>query len=345
MKMGKTRGLALVGAGIVIGHFAGVGGTVAQTPQVKQVSANIPAADANKRVVGFIFGNIPLHRETFGEYLIARKGADKFDLFVNKCIIEHAALRKGITVTDAEIEAIIEEDAKLATIANKEEFLRVATQQYGCSIWEWKEDVIKPRLMLYKMGKENIDAIKIADEEIKARYDVLHGKRVKLKMILMPNNQANTLMRAYDEIRADEAGFDRWAKKNPNADLAARAGEVEPFSKGSSGDEQLETEAFKLQPGETSRVIQTRSGVLVMRCLGYIDGPAGDLEKEKASIEKWLRERKIEAEVPKIMKALIEEAKPQKFFQAPVKTDTELKKEVEGELKQAGFAEDLKEKK
>src|SRR5260370_9664953 len=86
----------------------------AQNPVVPASTA--PASDYSQRVVAYIHGNIPVTREELGEFLIARQGASKVELLVNRRIIEHACQKAGITVTPEEIEATIEDDVKQLSI-------------------------------------------------------------------------------------------------------------------------------------------------------------------------------------------------------------------------------------
>jgi foldase protein PrsA len=159
---------------------------------------------------------------------------------------------------------------------------------------------------------------------------------VKVKVIVWPESEETMAMKAYEKLRSSEEEFDRVARNQADGTLASKGGEVLPFAKGSTGDDRLEEAAFKLKPGETSAIVKTKGRILVMRCTGYEEGAPGNYEKEKVGIEKELREKKIDREVPKIMAALLEEAKPQKFFNPPNTTEKELKQSVEKELKEAG---------
>src|SRR5215831_3538563 len=62
-----------------------------------------PQLPQDKRIVAYIYGNIPVTREELGDYLIARGGYEKVELLVNKKIIEVAAAQRNITVTDLEV--------------------------------------------------------------------------------------------------------------------------------------------------------------------------------------------------------------------------------------------------
>src|SRR5436190_293541 len=63
------------------------------------------ASDASRRVVAYIYGNVPVTREDLGEYLIARFGVERVDFLVNHKIVNMACQAKGIVITDGEVEA------------------------------------------------------------------------------------------------------------------------------------------------------------------------------------------------------------------------------------------------
>src|SRR5713101_2374614 len=77
---------------------------------------------SSRQVVAYIYGSIPITREDLGEYLIARQGAERLELMVNHRIIELTCQKKGIVVTDAEVDAALAEDLKRMNILSVKEF-------------------------------------------------------------------------------------------------------------------------------------------------------------------------------------------------------------------------------
>src|SRR5262249_37793413 len=68
--------------------------------------------DCTTRVVAYVHGSQPVTRQDLGEYLIARFGADKLPLLLNKRIVDEACRQRNIVVTAAEVEAAFAEDLK-----------------------------------------------------------------------------------------------------------------------------------------------------------------------------------------------------------------------------------------
>src|SRR5438128_2429968 len=130
----------------------------ATPPQQKITAETTPAptptpptsSDYSRRVVAYVYDTIPITREELGEYLIARMGAERLRNLVNKRIIEHACQQKGIEVTAAEVEADLAETLKGMQLEQKRFVEEVLQKQYPKTLYEWKEDVVKPELPIAK---------------------------------------------------------------------------------------------------------------------------------------------------------------------------------------------------
>src|SRR4029077_12338399 len=97
---------------------------------------------------------------------------------------------------------------------------------------------------------------------------------------------------------ADE--FDRVAKTQASPQLASQAGHIEPFGRHTTGNDELENEAFKLQPGEISRVVETPQGLVVLKCIRHIEPKKTAVlnDEVRAKLEKEIIEKKVKLEFP-----------------------------------------------
>ncbi|HEX3150612.1 MAG TPA: peptidylprolyl isomerase [Gemmataceae bacterium] len=300
-----------------------------------------PVADAgDKRVIAYINGSTPITREEFGDYLINMYGKDRVRLYVNRRIIETAAAAKGITVTPQEVEAIIEQDcAKLGMDRAKFVDL-VLTQKYGKTLPEWREDVVKPRLMIQAMCKAQL---KIDDAELKKVYDSIYGEKIQVKVIVWPRDREKDLARVYDRIRSSDQEFDDAARAQPYADLARIGGMVDPIGRNSGpGTAKVEEIAFRLKDGQLSEMIDTGSGLMVIKRIKA--NPARSdvtFEQKRAELMKEATERQMDIEVPKMFAQLNDAARPL-FILSPKDVTT---KEIEERSKSLGVDPKVLEKK
>jgi hypothetical protein len=302
----------------------------AQTVKPGTPPAPLPPSidpDYSRRVVARIYGNIEITREELGEYLIARMGGERLELLVNRKIIEKACADKGITVTPAEVEAALIDDCGKLGIDRKV-FLDQVLKQYKKTLYEWKEDVLRPRLLLGKLCR---DRVVVSDDEIHQEFEAQYGEKVDVRVLLYPKEQRSVLMQIYQQVRGNDQAFMSAARNQPNAQLAMKAGEVQPISH-YSGEETIEKVAFSLQPGELSEVVETAMGQLIMKCVKRMPPDRTKIfENERDALKKVVEEKKMQKEVGKIFEELKKEAQP-KILLEHKETMAELDRAVHEEL-------------
>jgi hypothetical protein len=304
----------------------------ASPPGAKE-SATPPAppeasGDYARRWVAVVYGNTPITREDFGEYLIARH-AEKLELLVNRRIIEHACKETGVEVTAGEVEAALAEDLKGMGNISLRDFVSKVLSRYNKSLYEWKEDVIRPKLAMSKMCRSRVQ---VTDHDLRDAFDAYFGEQVDCRLILFPKGEEKHAMAAYPDLRKSDEDFNRIAKQQASAQLASTGGQIKPIGRHTTGNEELEKEAFSLQPGEVSKLIGTPEGTAVLKCIKRIPPDQGKkLENERPALEKEIVEKKIQMEIPKLFKELRDQAQPKLFLKKYTSQD-ELEQEVRREL-------------
>lgn len=304
---------ALLGIGFLFGQLNS-DPLAAQSPSKGVVVSSTPPApapvpQAEKRVVAYLYGNQEVTREEFGDYLIQQYGREKIRLYVNKKIIEAAAAKRGIVMTPQEIDAVIEQDCSKLGFSKDQFIKNVLTQKYNTTLAEWREDVIKPRLMLLKMCQNRI---KIDEEDLKKVYENLYGEKVKCKIILWPQEQKKDVMRMYETLRDDPKSYDAAARSQLYGDLAKVGGEVDPIGRYSGPDTaKVEQIAFGLKDGQVSEIIDTGGGIMLIKRLHAVPAKKEvSYEAARPALFKEATDRMSEIEIPKMFAELNNEAKP-----------------------------------
>ncbi|MSR53251.1 MAG: hypothetical protein EXS09_08160 [Gemmataceae bacterium] len=310
----------LLGIGFILGH-AQSDPLAAQQPGkgVVPASATTPVA-SDKRVVAYIYGNIPIGREEFGEHLIQQFGRERVRLYVNRKIIEIAGAKRGIVITPQEIDAIIDEDCKKLSVDRKDFVNRVVKEKYGKTLYEWREDVIKPRLILQAMCK---DQIKVDDVELKKVFENLYGEKVQCQIVMWPKGDETLALRTYPKIRKDKEAFDQAARDQVHSDLAGRLGMVDPIGRNSGpGTAKIEQIAFSMKDGQVSEVIDTGGGSIVIKRIQSIPANAKVFfEEVRSSLIKETTDRQMELIIPLMFNKINEDAKPS-FVLSPADIST-----------------------
>ncbi len=309
-----------------LGALYGQAPSPTETPKPSVVA---PPSDASQRIVATIYGNQSITREEFGEYLIARHGAEKLELYVNKCIIDRACKEQGIEVTAAEVEASIADDCKLLNV-DKMGFVNHVLKQYGKTLYEWKEDVIRPRLLLAKLCREKV---KPTEPELQACFEAHYGEKVDCRIILFPPGSGKLAEQLWPKIHNNDEEFDRAARTQANANLAAVGGHVKPIGR-HTGNDIVERAAYSLKPGEVTEILHTPDGELIIKCVARVPADTKrSFDKERDALTKEVADMQVTKLIPDIFKDLKAKADPRLFMQTKV-TETELKRSSEQLLKE-----------
>jgi len=306
----------LLGIGFILGHAHSdplaaqpSGKVVGVVPASGTTAAPVATVAGDKRVIAYIYGNIPITREEFGEHLIQQFGRDRVRLYVNRKVIETAGAKRGIVITNQEIDAIIDEDCKRLSFDRSQFINRVVKEKYGKTLYEWREDVIKPRLILQAMCK---DQLKVDDVELRKVYENLYGEKIQCQIIMWPKGDETIALRTYPKIHNDPVAFDEAAREQVHGDLKARLGKVDPIGRHSGpGTARIEQIAFSMKDGQVSEVIDTGGGSIVVKRIHSI--PANttiSFEAVKPALIKELTDRQTELVIPLMFNKLNDEAKP-----------------------------------
>lgn len=310
------------------------------TPPAKADKAPPPPAGAQpqkpsdyaQRVVAYYHG-LPITREELGEYLIARQGADKLEYLVNKRIIEHACKEKGIEITPAEVEASLAADLKGLSLSMKD-FENRLLKEYRKTVFEWKEDVIWPKLALTKLCRERV---KVEPKDLSMAFEAYYGEKLEGRIILFPKTEEAQAMKIWPIVRDSDGEFTRYAKQQPSPTLQASGGKLpQPIGHNTTGDPDFEKEIFALRPGEVSTVRATPDGVIIFKCDKKIPADTTvKLESVRAKLEKEIIDKKIQADMQVYFKELRAKANPKVFLKTNV-TQEELERTAVEEIGSEG---------
>jgi hypothetical protein len=312
--------LAVALGGFAWGRWGGSPRADAQVPQnapAPNLVAATPGAkpgDYASRVVAYLYNNtVAVTREELGEYLIARFGAERLDFVVNRKIVEMECAAKGIVVDDSEVRVQLQNDLRAFGNISEKDFVNQILKRYNKTLYEWKEDVIRPKLMIAKLARPTLN---ITEEELRQAFDAKYGAKVQVRLIVM--HKDNTRMfDIWQRASKGRAEFLAEAKGQFLPALAAREGEVPPIHK-HFGDPRLEQIAFGLKEGEISPLVDLKDGTHVaMLCEKHLPPEAGKrYEEERMRLFADTTELKLAQRIPEIVQELRQRANPQLLLAA-----------------------------
>lgn len=281
----------------------------------KPQTGNAASLPPDKRIVAYIYDNMPVTREELADFLIARGGYEKLDQLVNKRIVEVEAAKRNITITESEVQGALERDIRDLGIT-LDDFTKKILPRYKKTLYEWTEDVIKPRLLL---GKICQDRVKVTEDEVKKAFENKYGEKRQAKIICWNKNDKRVAEKQWKEARKSDADFDRLARNSDFPSLAALGGLVAPVGPHpDSGDETCTTELFKLKLGEVSELFETPRGFMCIKLIAIIPAESAvSYDKVHATLEREVYEKKLSAEIPKYFSELKLIAKPNLLLKGP----------------------------
>jgi hypothetical protein len=339
--------MALVGSWAVVGGLAFYLGRVCLQPQATASPAQpahaqaqqqpvVPevSAEYTRNAVAYIHGTMPITREELGEYLIARQGAERLDLLINRRIIDVACKQAGVEVSAQEVEAALGQDLEYFKCDAKQ-FANNVLKQYGKTLFEWKEDVVRPKLMLNKLCRARVT---VQEEDLQKCFEAKYGEKVEGRIILWPHAEKEIAMKMYPRLRESEENFAQAAREQANGRLAATGGKINPVGRNTTGCPDLERAAFLLQPGMMTELIGTPEGVVVFKCDKRIPADTSkQFETERPHLEQEVFLRKTGMEVGKYFEELRAQAKPVNMIRQEPPSPADSVREAEQTLQQEGI--------
>jgi hypothetical protein len=307
--------LLLGGVAFVFGRSIGLQTTGAQTPnQPRQLAPGVTTGlyepSMEGRVVAYINDNEPIYRTELAEYLIARFGMQRLEFFVNRIIIERACKAKNVFITDAQIEAQFREDLKgIGQGITAELFEKEILSRYHKTVFEWKEDVIRPKLMLGALCRP---MIVLTEADLKEGFEARYGPRVQCRMILCRDKtEAMSKWLKIDNSANKELAFLEEASHQGDSRMASVKGEIPPIHQ-HFGDKRVEHEAFNLQPHGISQVLEMNDHTaIILLCERQIPADTfKNFQSERIAIETDMREIRLAEKMNEYLKELRAAARP-----------------------------------
>jgi PPIC-type PPIASE domain len=256
------------------------------------------------RAVAYLYNNtVKVTREELGEYLIARFGPERLEFMINRKIVEMECYKHNITATDQEVEDRFQQDLKsFGPSLTQADFVNNILRRFGKSLYEWKEDVIRPKIMMEKLVQSKVQ---ITDADVREGFEAKYGPRVECRMIVLEKGNEAVAQKVLDNARKGYANFLEEARKQFIPNLAAEGGKVPPIHK-HFGDKELENTAFRLKEGEVSGLLTMKDGTLViLYCEKHLPANvAVRFEDERQKLAKEMFELRVAQRIPEAFQAM-----------------------------------------
>ncbi len=331
LKLGAVLAAVAVG---VSGYGLAVGGDdikppAKADPQVKQAAkVEPPAADKPKGRLELSLslksgsdavatvGGQDVSRAEFADYLIRKHGAKEIEGFVNKKIIEAEAKKRGVTVTDEEVElAFLRAIDQLKM--TKADFVRTMLPKAGKTEAEWRDDILRQQLLLEKLSQGTAEAA--TDFDARNLFEQKYGERRRVQLIQWASEEQAREM--HPRVKKEPLLFEQYAVRvqQPNKPEERHV----TFDKGPNayGGNPVKVAVFNLKVDEVSELVPLEKGWCTLRLVEIVP-PATDkkYDDEKPALLEEANKMRLQMAIPKRFEELKKDAKPVYHIQPEPKT-------------------------
>jgi RNA polymerase sigma factor (sigma-70 family) len=318
LKLGAV--LAAVAVGFT-GYGLAVGGDDIKPPaRADQPVRQAAATNKGAGPVATIHGQ-DVSRAEFADHLIRKYGAKEIEAFVSKKVIEVEAKKRGVSVTDADVEAAYRLDSESVNV-KPSEFAAAVLAKHGKTEAEWREDVLRPRLLLGKLLPS--DAA-VTDDDLKKLFERKYGEKRAVHVVSWAHlTDAKVVRELYERVKKEPLAFQQMAVRTQTAIPTPGDPAVLTLSKGDRlfGVKAVDEAAFALsREGEVSELFETPGGWYAVKLLSTIPAAKDKkFEDERAALAAEAAKEKQQQGVPALFAKLKEEAKPVFHIQPEPKT-------------------------
>ena len=278
----------LVVGGMAAQFWRAQPGSAAEEPAGK-ASVNTQKKAPTERRVARV-GKESITEDMLARECVARHGKEVLEDLINRVVIQQACEAEGVTITQAEVEQEIVKIAKRFNL-DPVEWQKMLQAERGISPEQYRMSVIFPMLALRKLAAAPAQD-ELSEEELQVEFERQYGERAKVRMIMVDNlRRANE---CWNKCKRDPESFEKLAQEysiDPNS--RSLGGTIPPIPR-HSGNPTIEKEAFKLESGEISGLIEVAAGnYVILKSEGVTEPVITKLDEVRDQLVDELKERKV----------------------------------------------------
>jgi parvulin-like peptidyl-prolyl isomerase len=245
------------------------------------------------------------------EECIARHGTEVLAGMISRRILEQECKRRSLAITEQDEEqeilraALAMGKVDASGRPDRQAWLEHVTKEQGIAEDIYIHDAVWPSVALKKLVG---DAVTIDEEDLKKGFEANYGPRVRCLAIVLDNQRRAQEVWAMARDNPTSEFFSSLSEQySVEANVRALRGEVKPIQM-HGGQPQLEEEAFKLEPGQMSGIIQVGDKFVILRCEGRTTPTPVNEAEVRPLIYEDLYEKKLRLAMAKEYDRLMEYA-------------------------------------
>ncbi|MUT66068.1 peptidyl-prolyl cis-trans isomerase [Paenibacillus sp. NEAU-GSW1] len=240
------------------------------------------------KTVASVNGKKISQNELYNE-MLPQSGASTLDTLITKELIDQAADKAGISVSEKDVDAEIE---KLVTQFGSQEALDSAVTQAGMTMESLRDNTF----MQLKIRKILEPKTTVKDEDVQKYFDENKASFATPEQIRVSHIYLATKEEAEAVLKQLNEGGDfakLAAEKSTDTNSSPNGGDLGFIGKGDIGDEAFDTAAFALKIGEMSGVVQSASGFHIIKKTEEKAATTPTFEEKKEDIRTQLIDEQI----------------------------------------------------
>jgi parvulin-like peptidyl-prolyl isomerase len=250
--------------------------------------------------IAALVNDLKISKRYVAEECIARYGHEMLDAEINRTILLQELQKRNQQVSQQEVNDEIARAAEsYGYLANDgkadiDRWMKFVTQDDANKIDFYIEDEVWPSVALRKLVEQSVS---VTDDDMKKGFEANFGPRVEVLAIVLSDHRmalkvwkmaSSNLTKDYFGELSNQYSVEPASKNN--------FGQVPPIQL-HGGKPELEREAFRLNPGELSEVVQVRDHWVILYCLGRTTPVVTEFEAVKDELQKNIFEKKMRLEM------------------------------------------------
>jgi parvulin-like peptidyl-prolyl isomerase len=288
--------ISIIAAAIALRYWTGDEPAAAQVAAQRRPATRTAAAQpqvSENDAVAVVNGQ-KITRKALVDACVQRHGEEVLESMCNKHLIQYHCQKRGIQVTQAEVEAEVDRMAKRFKLDRKQ-WLDLLVSERGITPEQYARDIVWPTVALRKLASSRME---VQPEELKKAYETQFGPAVRARLIVVSDPQLAAQIQARAAASPDE--FARLAiDHSEDINSASIGGLIQPVRR-HVGDTAVERAVFALQPGQVSSVIQVGNQYAILKCEEHIPARSVPLSQVQDELGESIREEKLREEANKL---------------------------------------------
>ncbi|REE94361.1 foldase protein PrsA [Paenibacillus taihuensis] len=241
-----------------------------------------------KKAVGSVNG-VAITKDQLYDAMLKVGGTQTMDNLIQEALVKQEADKKGITVTDADIDAEI---AKIKKQFPSDSDFEAALQQAGMTL----EDLKAQTPMQLRITKLVEPQVKVTADDIKKYFDENKAtfnepEQVKASHILVATKEEAD---AIEKQLKDGGDFAAIAKEKSTDPGSKDAGGDLGYFSADKMDPDFAKAAFALKVGQTSEPVKTQFGYHIIKVFDHKAAKTATLDEKQADIKDTLTRQKVQ---------------------------------------------------